>query len=600
MGLIPEPVIEEVLARADILHTVQDYVSLKKSGANHKGLCPFHDENTPSFYVHPGKGIYKCFGCGVGGNVISFLMEIEGLSFPEAVRQLAERNGVEIPEEDPQAAQKAKKRREGKKLYFRIMEIAREFYEDKLWSDEGAAARQYLVEREIDEETAKSFGLGYAPQGWQNLLDHLKAHDISGRLAERAGLAMARNQSSGHYDRFRHRVVFPVVDIWEHTLAFGGRVIAANDDAPKYINSPETRFYTKGEQLYGLHAAKQSIQKAGHALLVEGNFDVICLHAQGFETAVAPMGTAMTEEQARLVGRYCDRVIIAFDGDSAGEEATVRCLRAFENTSLEALVIRFDELEDPDTFVRRHGAKALSQKIEQAQPLVAWALDRVLAPVEGGNVERKLAGLEEAGQVLRHVGNQVAWEHYAQEVSRRLSIEPKLLKEYIRRPGTSRQEAREAVIEAHRPMELEAAEYGVLMVLLDHPEWLDKFLDDELPKLLSTRELADFFEQMHEHCQRHDELNAPVLLEQLDHAAFRRTVAKALADDSYDPDKALRFYQDCIRTLKKNWATRTLDELTRQLDEVDFHNERNEFEKLNRQKEEIAQFKASLDLDRSP
>jgi DNA primase len=600
MGLIPEPVIEEVLARADILHTVQNYVSLKKSGSSFKGLCPFHDENTPSFYVTPSKGIFKCFGCGVGGNVISFLMEIEGWNFPEVVRQLAERNGIEIPEEDPKAAKKAQKRRKGKKLYLRIMEMAREFYEQNLWSDEGRAARQYLSEREIDDETAKRFGLGYAPQGWQNLLDQLEKKDVSGRLAERAGLAMARNKSSGHYDRFRHRIVFPIVDIWDNTLAFGGRTIAANDDAPKYINSSETKFYTKGEQLYGLHAAKQAIQKANYGLLVEGNFDVICLHAKGFETAVAPMGTALTEEQARLLQRYCDRVIIAFDGDSAGEEATVRCLKAFSKTKLEALVIRFDELEDPDTFVRRHGAAALSEKIESAQPLVAWALDRVLAPAEGDNVDRKLSALEEAGEVLGHVGNDVAWEHYAQEISRRLNIEPKLLKDYIRRPDKLGTRARQAVIEASRPLELDPAEYGVLMVLLDHPEWLDKFLDEELENLLSTQELSDFLRLMKEHHEHHGQIHAPVLLEKVEHPAFRRTVAKALADNSYDPDKALRFYQDCIRALKKNWATRSLEELTRQLDQVDFHNERNKFEELTRQKEQIDQFKASLDWDRSP
>jgi DNA primase len=595
MGLIPEPVIEEVLARADILHTVQNYVSLKKSGSSFKGLCPFHDENTPSFYVTPSKGIFKCFGCGVGGNVITFLMELEGWNFPEVVRQLAERNGIEIPEEDPKAAKKAQKRRKGKKLYLRIMDMARAFYEDNLWSDEGRAARQYLSEREIDEDTARSFGLGYAPQGWQNLLDHLKANDISGRFAERAGLAMARDKSSGHYDRFRHRVVFPIVDIWDHTLAFGGRTIAANDEAPKYINSPETRFYTKGEQLYGLHAAKQGIQKANLALLVEGNFDVICLHAKGFDTAVAPMGTALTEEQARLLQRYCDRVVIAFDGDSAGEEATVRCLKAFSTVKIEPLVIRFDELEDPDTFVRRHGAAALSEKIEAAQPLVAWALDRVLAPAEGDNVERKLGALEEAGEVLGHVGNEVAWQHYAQEISRRLNIEPKLLKDYIRKPDQLRTRARQAVIEAHRPLELDPAEYGVLMVLLDHPEWLDKFLDEELENLLSTQELSDFLQLMKHHHEHHGQIHAPVLLEKIEHSAFRRTVAKALADNNYDPEKALRFYQDCIRALKKSWATRSLEELTRQLDHIDFHNERNKFEELTRQKEQIAQFKASLD-----
>jgi DNA primase len=599
MALIPQEVIEEVLARADILRTVQDYVSLKKSGSSFKGLCPFHDENTPSFYVTPPKGIFKCFGCGVGGNVISFLMEIERCSFPEAVRQLAERNGVEIPEPDPEAARRARQRRKGKKLYLKVMEQAREFFEQNLWSEAGRAARQYLVEREIDEKTARNFGLGYAPEGWQNLLDHLAKHSLSPRLVERAGLAMARDGGNGHYDRFRHRIVFPVVDIWENTLAFGGRTIAANDDAPKYINSPETKFYTKGAQLYGLHAAKKSIQKAGYALLVEGNFDVICLHAKGLETAVAPMGTALTREQAKLLERYCDRVVIAFDGDRAGEEATVRCIKAFSATKIEPLVIRFDELEDPDTFVRRRGAPALAEKVENAQPLVSWALDRVLKPAEGDQIDRKINALQEIAELLGDVGNPLVWEHYAQEVSRRLAIAPELLKDYLRRPDQLASQARQAVLQAARPMEIDAAEYGVLMALLDHPEWLAKFLDEELENILSTRELADFLQVMQQHYLQHNQINAPVLLEKIEHPAFRRTVAKALADENYAPGAARRFYQDCIRSLKKDWATRTLEDLTRQIEQIDFYNQRTQFEDLTRQKEQIARFKASLDLEQS-
>jgi DNA primase len=593
MGLIPEPVIEEVLARADILSTVQDYVSLKKSGANHKGLCPFHDENTPSFFVHPGKRIFKCFGCGVGGNVISFMMEIEGLGFPQAVRTLAERHGIEIPEDDPEAAERARKRREGKKLYGRIMDLTRQFYEAHLWGEQGAAARHYLDEREVDEQTARRFGLGYAPDGWQNLIDHLAGHGIDGRVVERAGLAMARNKSSGHYDRFRHRIIFPVVDVWEHTLAFGGRTLAANDDAPKYINSPETRFYTKGEQLYGLHAAKQAIQKQGYALLVEGNFDVICLHAKGFETAVAPMGTAVTPEQARLLERYCDRVVIAFDGDQAGEEATVRCLRALAGTKLEALVIRFDELEDPDTFVRRHGAGALSEKIDSAQPLVGWALDRVLTPVEGQNVERKLGALEEASVLLGQLTDRVTWEHYAQQIANRLAIDEHLLAEYLERP----RQARKKVLEAHAPMELDATEYGLLVLLLDNPGWIAGFLDDELHNMLATEELVDLLERASDQFEEQGEsFDSSTLLAAIDNRAFRNTVADALIDrDRLSQSKRVdREYHQLVRSLKIKWSTRTIDELNNQLDGLDFGSQRDEYEHVYRQIKEIEDFKAAL------
>ncbi len=597
MGLIPEPVIDEVVGRADIVRTVQDYVSLKKAGANYKGLCPFHDENTPSFFVHPGKRIFKCFGCGVGGNVISFLMEIEGLSFPAAVRQLAERNGVEIPDEDPEAAERARKKRKGKKLYYQIMDLARSFYEQNLWSEAGAAARHYLKEREIDEQTARAFGLGYAPDGWQNLLDHLAENGVEGKLAERAGLAMARNNSNGHYDRFRHRIVFPVVDIWDHTLAFGGRTIAANDDAPKYINSPETRFYTKGKQLYGLNNAKQAIQKSGYALLVEGNFDVISLHAQGFETAIAPMGTAVTAEQAELLSRYCDRVVIAFDGDSAGEDATVRCLSSFSDTGLEALVIRFDELEDPDTFVRRYGEGALSEKIEAAQPLVGWALDRVLIPAQGKSVERKLNTLEEAGELLAHVSDRVAWEHYAQHIANKLSIEERLLTEYLKRPEKARQQVRQQVVQTHEPLRLDAIEYGLLELLLDNPGWIDSFLADELHNMLSSEELVDLLQLAHQQHEAHgDDFESASLLQKIDNRAFRNTVADALMDREQlsEATRTDDEYHNLVRSLKIRWSTRTIEELTSELDRLDFASQRDEYERVYRQLKQIEDFKAGL------
>ncbi|MGM0555754.1 MAG: DNA primase [Myxococcota bacterium] len=600
MGLIPESVIEQVLARADILSVVSNYVSLKKSGANHKGLCPFHDENTPSFNVNPSMGIYKCFGCGEGGNVINFLMQIEGWSFPETVRYLAERNGVEIPEEDPEEAEAHRKRREGKKLYWKVMELAREFYEDKLWSDAGAAALHYMKERGVDEETAREFGLGYAPKGWQNTIDHLEEHQIPAKLAERAGLALERRKSSGYYDRFRHRVMFPVVDIWGHTLAFGGRRLAEDEDSPKYINSPETRYYTKGNELYGLHVAKKSIQKNGMALLVEGNFDVITLHAAGFDMAVAPMGTAMTEHQARLLDRYADRVVVAFDGDDAGEEASVKCIPSLQETNLEAMVIRFDELEDPDTFVRRHGADALWSKIEQAQPLVAWALDRILAPISEYDAEKKVKALEEAGKLLREVKTEVVWKRYVEDVSRRLKVEPRLLTNYIKRPDNYRQAARRAVIESEKGLELEPAEEGILGVLMKHPDWIDDFLGDELDNMLSSQEVADFLHLASEHLEERDELNTAVLLEQVESPAFRNTVEDAMFDRRQrlpkEDEKHVRFFRECVRTLKRAWAKRTVEELTRQLEGLDFREDKEAFQELHAQKKQIEQFKASLDI----
>jgi DNA primase len=597
MGLIPQSVIDEVLARTDILQVVQQYVTLKRAGVNYKGLCPFHNEKTPSFNVHPGKGIYKCFGCGAGGNVIGFLMEIEGWSFPESVRHLAEREGVEIPEESDEEREEARKRREAKKAYFRVMQLSQSFYEENLWSDRGRAARQYLQERGVDDETARAFGLGYAPDGWQNLLDHLADNGVPPSWTERAGLALRRRSADGFYDRFRHRIIFPVVDIWGNTLAFGGRVFAANDDGPKYINSSETRYYVKGEHLYGLYPAKQAIQKAEYAILVEGNFDVISLYAAGIQNVVAPMGTAVTDRQARLLGRYCRRVVVAFDGDDAGREATLRCLPALENADIEGRVIRFDDGEDPDTFVRDSGPVALQTLADDADEIVAWALDRALPPAEGGDVRENLAGLEAAGEILGNVKNDVVRRRYAEEISRRLAIEPRLLNEYIKRPRSMGTKIREAVAAAERPLELEPAEFGVLAVLLDRPEWLDGFLSEEYDKLLSSAELADFLHHAADYRSETGRFDAAVLLEHIDEPAFARVVRDALvADELYTEEKARQWYEDCVRSLKRNWANRTLRNILRELETTDFLEERERFEVLNEKKIEVEQFIRSMEV----
>ncbi len=598
MGRIPDEVIEEVLRRTDIVQTVQQYVTLKRAGANMKGLCPFHNEKTPSFNVHPTKGIYKCFGCGAGGNVIGFLMDIEGWNFPETVRHLAERNGIEIPEETSEESEEAQRRREGKKLYFQIMSLAQKFFEDNLWSADGKAAQLYLSERGIDEDTARTFAMGYAPQGWSNLLDHLARNGIQGRVAERAGLVIPRREKDGFYDRFRHRIIFPVRDIWGNTLAFGGRVFAGDDDGPKYINSPETTFYTKGQQLYGLYESKKSIQQRGEALIVEGNFDVIALHAQGVDVAIAPMGTALTGDQARMLSRYCRKVVVAFDGDSAGEAATLRCFPALQKHEIEASIVRFAETEDPDTFVRSNGRKALEDLMARAPHMMDWAIDKITKPAAGGSIERKLEALKEAGELVRTVENPVAWEHYAQEVSRRLDIEPSLMKEYIQRPKSVSDQVRQAVVDANQPLELGNAEFGILAVLLDHPEWLAGFLTEEFDKLLSSAELSDFLNRCADYYRNHEEqIDAPVLLQQIEQPAFRKTVEKALVStqELYVSDKASLFYQDCVRGLKRSWAERTLVEIQHELDDTDFVSQRDEYQTLIQRKMQVERFKQSLD-----
>jgi DNA primase len=596
MGLIPEETIEEVLQRAEIVDVVRQYVALKKAGKSFKGLCPFHDDHDPSLKVHPGKQIYKCFACGAGGNAIGFVMEMEGWSFPEAVRKLADQYGVEVPEQDPEAAERARKKRRSRDRYFEITGMAAEFFENNLWSDAGKAARMYLKERGIDAETARDFDLGYAPDGWENLLGYLHNQGVEAKTAEKAGLVRSRSNSPGHYDRFRHRIVFPVVDIWNNVRAFGGRTLSQEDDVPKYLNSPETAFYTKGEHLYGLHVAKQHFGSTDYALLVEGNFDVIALHAAGFRTAVAPMGTALTPDQADLLSRYAQKVIVAFDGDEAGAKATRECIPALQQAGLEGRVIRFDAADDPDTFVRDRGPEALADKIERADALVGWAINQIVAPAQGDDVERKLTALDEVSEILEEVENRVAWDHYVQDISRQLNLKPKLMRRYLKAPPGRRRAAKKKVVQAHQPRELDKVEHGMLIVLLDRPEWIDDFLDEEYDELLRDRQLAEFLRLADSHYQEHGELAEALLLEQIDDPQLRTTVARAFdpEDTGYDSAQAGQWYQDCVHTLQRRWATRMLEEIQSELERLDFVDQRDRFKELTEQQQEIAQFRDSL------
>ena len=614
MGRIPEDIVEDVLARTDLLEVLQQYVALKRSGANYKGLCPFHNEKTPSFYVHPAKGFYKCFGCEAGGNAYQFLMAMEGWSFPESVRHLAGRLGVEIPEQSEEESREARQRASARALYVEIMQKARGFYEKSLWqqgSEDAARARAYLSERGIHEEIAREFGMGYAPPGWQNVLDHLSREGVHGALVERAGLALTRQGGGGHYDRFRDRVMFPVIDIWNNTLAFGGRVLPG-DDGPKYINSAETRFYTKGKHLFGLHAAKRGIQQSDWAMLVEGNFDVISLHAAGLNQAIAPMGTSFTDHQARLLKRYAKKVYIAFDGDKAGAHATARCLEAMESAGLEALVVRFEEGDDPDTFVRREGLEAMHRKLEQAEALIAWSLDRVLPQTQiEVAIEERMKLLAEAAEIMKYVKNPVVWRHYAEEVaSRRLDIEPRLVKRYLKKPEAMREEVARALTpsESQGTVELDKTEFMVLAMLLQHPSWLEGFLSEQLENLLRSAELSSFLYLMRDHLiGQGGELKPAVLLGQIEGAAMRSLVAEALAASSGDrlydgvaldklatsEERAAQAYRDTLRAMKFDWAERSLKGVMARLEALDMTTDRQAWVETYAQKQQLERFKVA-------
>ncbi len=390
---------DEVRSRVDIVDVVGQFVPLKRTaGANWKGLCPFHAEKTPSFNVNPSKGIFHCFGCGVGGDVFGFLMRQERLTFPEAVRVLARRAGVDVPDESPGAGGGERE------SLRRAMERAAAFYSETLWSPAGVRAREYLAARGIAVEIAERFGLGYAPESWDALLGVMKSQGCSPDLLESAGLVAPR-QGGGHYDRFRGRLLFPIRDLQGQTVAFGGRSLGA--DQPKYLNSPETPMYSKGHMLFALDLAREAIRARGQALLVEGYVDCLMAHQHGFTQTVAALGTAFTPTQLGLLRRYCGEVITFFDADAAGQKAAERAEALLEPSpdglawavtrtggfgdpeSLRIKVALVPAGHDPDTLLRAHGAEMFTQCIAAARGLLSYALDRVVA--DTGDPARPLA-----------------------------------------------------------------------------------------------------------------------------------------------------------------------------------------------------------------
>ena len=429
--------LDEVRAAVDIVDLVGRFVNLKKAGVNWKGLCPFHAEKTPSFTVNPSKGIFHCFGCGVGGDAFGFIMRQDRLSFPEAVRTLAKTAGIALPEDGPARAGDS-----GREELVRVMDLAGHFYADALWAAGGTRAREYLERRGIDPELAKRFGLGYAPEGWDALLAFMRAQRVEAETLERAGLVLPRQSGSGFYDRFRGRLMFAIRDLQGRVVAFGGR--AFGDEQPKYLNSPETPLYSKGNLLYAADQARPAIQTKNRALLVEGYVDCLMAHQYGFTETVAALGTAFTAAQLGLLRRYCEEVVTFFDADAAGQKAAERAEELLESTAygggwdlnrsgvfvgsgaLRMKVALLPAGHDPDTFLRAEGADAFTERIATARGLLSYALDRVLAdgpgPVMPGRGPAN--AFARAALMLAKVPDAQEAASLSHEAGRKLGVDP--------------------------------------------------------------------------------------------------------------------------------------------------------------------------------
>ena len=568
---IPESFLDALTERCDIADVVSQYVSLTKKGGNLFGLCPFHNEKTPSFSVSPEKQIYHCFGCGKGGGVINFIMEIENLSFPEAVKFLADRAGMTVPEE----GQDQELPRLRKRMLALNKEAARWFHAC-LWSPEGEKAAAYLSRRRITRKTAVNFGLGYAPDSWDKLLKAMEEKGYGAQELVRAGLAV-QGKKAGAYDKFRDRLMFPIMDVRGEVTGFSGRALADGQE-PKYLNSPETLTFAKRRSLFGIQRAKNS--KRGSILLVEGNIDVVTLHQAGFDNAVAPMGTALTTEQTRLIARYAGELILCYDNDPAGRKATERALDILKDSELSVKVLKLPDRIvdgqavkiDADDFIKLHGPEAFEQLLKGSGGGMEYRLMELSARYDLSDDEQRVEYLREACRLIASLDSPVereVWSRRAAEAAgirpesviqetersrkKRLSGEKKRYERESARPAAQAQPQSKSL--RYENIVSARAEEGIVRLLIQDPALIDECTLEEGE--FSSPFLQRLYAALRRRKQEGASLNPAALLSTLEEgeAALLTQILQApVASGS-----AKEALEDCVQVVHGEYVKRSGD-----------------------------------------
>ncbi|MBX3268893.1 MAG: DNA primase [Sandaracinaceae bacterium] len=576
--MIPEDKVAEVRDRADIVALVREHVALKRAGSSFKGLCPFHNEKTPSFHVHPDRGFFHCFGCQVSGDAITFLMRIEGLAFPDAVRALAERVGVEITDLDDEEASAAREVRARRDRLLSVLESAAGFFVNSLDAHRfGEMAWAELSHRGIERATVERFRLGYAPHGWDELAQFLSRRGVSPRDAEQVGLIVPRKGGDGHYDRFRHRLMFPISDVHGKIVAFSGRALAAPPDeaelreAPaKYVNSPETALYKKGELLYGLHEARVELRREGVAFLCEGNFDVVALAQHGFANVVAPLGTAFTEAQAKLLRRFVASAVLLFDGDAAGHKAVAAAQPLLARAGVAGKVVTLPSGSDPDSFLRERGAPALRALVDQAPPIVEWLIERA-AQRAGRDPAARAAEIEALGPVLAAIDSPVEARLYVERVAHAFEVSDiGAVRDQLRRGARGGGAPRRAPADAPaappapREVRLPAVEAQIVGAFLDQPSLLGTDCAERVQPLLTSAELRAILVSTARWAGARA-VDAPALLEEHSESPARRWLERRLAVQEFeDETSARRFVERAAPKLERDRVARETQRLRRE------------------------------------
>ena len=561
----PDSFLDEVRARCDIVDVISRYTSLTKRGSGYVGLCPFHNEKTPSFSVSRDKQFYHCFGCGVGGDVITFMMKIENLDFPDAVVQLAERAGLPLPAVD-ESANLAKRRRD---RVYAVNKEAAKYFHSCLGTERGKDALSYLKNRGLSNSTITRFGLGFAPDSWDGLLKEMTAKGFTKNELIDAGLAIPGKNGSV-YDRFRNRVMFPIIDVKGQVLGFGGRVM--DNSEPKYLNSPETIVFNKRKNLFALNLAKKTTAPA--LILAEGYMDVIALHQAGFDCAVASLGTALTEEQVKLISRYKKEVVIAYDSDGAGVKATNRALELIKPSDLSVKVLKMNDAKDPDEFIKKFGRDRFVRLIEQAEGDSEYRLSGVRAKFDITTDEGKVAYLKAAVDELAKIPSKIEREIYIARVSKDTGVSVDAISHEVAR-AYKREEKKKLNDEtnknltparAHQPKSRALrfenprsaiAEENVIAVLIVRNDWIEAVAEQLFPTEFSSEMLSNIYRAI---LKQHDsgrEVTPAGILGAIDPEGANH-ISGVLAREIEPSADALRDY---IKTIKMEAAKKSDDAL---------------------------------------
>ena len=564
-----ESVVQAVKDAADIIEVVGEIVSLKKAGVNYKGLCPFHAEKTPSFTVNQARRSYHCFGCGEGGDALSFIMRYQSINFWEAVKQLAGRYHIALPEKELSARERESAGK--RKAIFTINQRAAQIYHDLLFAKQGTVARNYLEKRRIPLEVINDFQLGYAPDSWDFLLKAMV--DVGEAGLSEAGLLVQRESGAGFYDRFRQRVLFPIISHSGQYLGFGGRIL--DDGQPKYLNSPETLVYTKGKTLFGLFQNKEAIRHSHRALVVEGNFDLLSLVAAGIRDVVAPLGTALTPQHIRALKAYAQEAVLLFDGDQAGIKAAMRAVPLFLSEKVAARVVILPDGHDPDTYVAEFGAAGLEQRVAEAYSLPEFVVSHLVLKY-GLGLEGKGRILEELRPLIKAIDNQdLQRSLFVSHFSQKLGLTPEQLLGAVGTPVTvsEHQVVRPLPVgSGSAKISLTPKEKQLISFLVIYPEYAEKFIEAGLFDAITQPSAINIVKLLQDLHLKYPESGADRLLDDGLEGPERDFVTSVLTDFPCLPDPA-GAAADNIHALRQDRQKARMRDLTARINEAQRQND---------------------------